>query len=78
MDQVAHSHAPLRAADFEELMGGGHVRIFEGHPNYCPDPKRHEPHTFRYRYLTRSGSECSGQYECDGFPFIFAQRGTDG
>lgn len=66
----------LRAADFEEPLGDSTIRIFEGHPCYCPITTRHDPHDYRYRYLRADGEPWKGSYYCDGDPAEFAPRPT--
>lgn len=62
------------AKDFEEGLGNGAVRIYEGNPRYCPERRRHEPHRFEYRYLDSHDEEWKGDYLCDGEPMTFARR----
>lgn len=63
-----------RASDYEEYVGGCTIRIFEGHPRYCPEQTLHMPHEFGYRYLDGRGLPCRGEYLCDGRPMTFATR----
>lgn len=54
--------------DFEQSLGNGRVRILEGHPCYCPNTERHEPHRFEYLYLDGNGNRVEGFYDCTGAP----------
>jgi hypothetical protein len=58
-------------ADYQEHLGGGRWRVFEGHPAYFQT--RHEPHTHRYEHW-QMGEVWNGAVECDGVPFEFAKR----
>lgn len=62
--------------DFEEHVGRGAFRIYEGNPRYCPEPRRHRAHTFKYRYLDDADQEVAGEYLCSGDPMTFAKRGS--
>lgn len=64
----------LRALDFEEYLGDGRVRIFEGHPCYCPITTPHPGHTFTYYYLRAKDEPWRGSYYCDGDGAEFAPR----
>jgi hypothetical protein len=60
-DEIKYAH------EYEEYLGEGRVKIFEGHPNYCPKIVRHAPHTYHYRFLPRDGTVVIGNYYCDGW-----------
>lgn len=64
----------LRAKDYEQGHGNGVVTIFEGHPCYCAEKRRHKPHRFVYRYLRFNDEVTDGHYWCDGEPTSFAVR----
>lgn len=63
-----------RAWDYEERLGNGAVRIYEGHPCYCPETVPHEPHEFSYIYADSRGNVVGGRYDCRGVPVAFAKR----
>lgn len=62
------------ARDYEDHLGDGYIRIFEGHPCWCPIQEKHEYHQFTYTYRDVRGGIWQGSYLCDGVPFDFAKR----
>lgn len=61
-----------RAKDYEEVIEPGLVRIFRGHPRYCPNEVIHDSHFFTYEYLDGTDQSVVGEYWCNGDAAVFA------